>query len=241
MREEKLYASNERRMIYSAYHRKMLTQYLQAFLSLVKNLPRAVKLFASLVLVQKKYRLNPWFLWLPYAKPQTRVFLEWISQCHSQKQKVLEIGCGVCSVDVALLDQGFRDVVSIDLRRTYLQASKELLGKNKELALVRADANQLPFRGQIFDIAAMLDLSYFKGINLDMCFHEISRLLKPRGAFIADFYEGSKRDDFKKKYYLVGNVIQLARRCSLQLMRFLPIYHPGDSFAYGYIMMMRKG
>jgi ubiquinone/menaquinone biosynthesis C-methylase UbiE len=193
------------------------------------------------VSLQKKYRLNPWFLWLPYAKPQTRVFLEWTNKCASQKQKILEIGCGVCSVDVALLDQGFRDVVSIDLRRTYLQASKELLGKNRELALVRADANELPFRSQIFDIAAMLDLSYFKGINLDMCFHEISRLLKPKGAFIADFYEGSERDDFKKKYYLVGNVIQLARKCSLQIMRFLPIYHPGDSFAYGYIMMMRKG
>lgn len=228
-------------MIYNAYHRKMLIQYLKAFLSLLRNLPRATKLFASLVPLQKKYRLNPWFLWLPYTKPQTRVFLEWISKCSSQEQKILEIGCGVCSVDVALSDQGFRDVVSIDVRRTYLQASKELLGKNSELALVRADANLLPFRNQIFDLAAMLDLSYFKGINLDMCFHEISRLLKPKGAFIADFYEGSERYDVKKKYYLLGNVIQLARKYSLQIMRFLPIYHPGDSFAYGYIMMMRKG
>jgi ubiquinone/menaquinone biosynthesis C-methylase UbiE len=218
----------------------MLMQYPKALFSLLKNSPVAITLFTSLVSLQKKYRLNPWFLWLPYVKPQTRVFLEWLNKYSFRKQKILEIGCGVCSLDVALSNKGFKDIVCIDLRRLYLKASKELLGENREQALIRADANLLPFRSQIFDVAAMIDLSYFKGINLKMCFNEISRLLKPKGTFIADFYEGSEREDVKRKYYLVGNVVQLAKACSFHLMRFLPIYHPGDSFAYGYIIMVRK-
>lgn len=232
--------SSRRRMMYDAYHRKILVQFLRAFFSLLMNLPTAITLFTDLMLLRRKYGLNPWFLWLPYAKPQTRVFLEWASKFASRSQKVLDIGCGLCGVEVALQNQGFHDIVGVDIRSVNLKASNELLGKDRKIPLMRADANALPFRNQIFDTIAMLDLSYFKSINLEATFHEVCRLLKPKGVFLADFYEGSKTADTKKRYSLIGHVDRLLRACSLNLMRFFPVYHPGDTFPYGYLIMVKK-
>jgi SAM-dependent methyltransferase len=230
---------SRRRMIYHAYQRKMVIQYFKALFSLLKNLPAAVTLFTSLILLQRKYRLNPWFLWLPYVKPQTRVFCEWVNEYSSWKLNILNLGCGVCSLEVALLNQGFKEIVSVDVQRLYLKVARELLEKYGELPLIRADVNLLPLRSEIFDIVALLDISYFASINLKVCFKEIFRILKPKGRFIADFYEGSKRED-SKGYYLVSNLVRLARASSFRLMRFLPIYHAGSSLPYGYMIMARK-
>lgn len=233
----KLHKSSRKRLLYDAYQRKMAAQYSKAFFSLLRNLPAGIALFTRLVSLIRKYRLNPWFLWLPYVKPQTRVFCEWLNDYSSQSLKILDLGCGTCSLETVLLNQGFKDIVCIDVRGLYLKVAGELLSKYRELPLIQADGNLPPLKSQTFDIVAMLDLSYFSSINLEVCFKEISRLLKPKGILIADFYELSDRDDVK--CYEVDSLVRLVRAYSLHLMRFLPIYHPG-SYSYGYIIMARK-
>jgi SAM-dependent methyltransferase len=94
---------------------------------------------------------------------------------------VLDLGCGVGWATRVLAQKASRGIVlGIDLSdRMILQARKEYRNPHNALFLV-ADASGIPFHDGFFNsLLSVESIYYYPG--LDLAFHEVYRVLKPRG------------------------------------------------------------
>jgi SAM-dependent methyltransferase len=96
---------------------------------------------------------------------------------------VLELGCGAARWSLALARQGAR-VVGIDLSPTQLSHAVRLQHRSaRRVALVRGDAERLPFEGQVFDLVfcdwgAMTFADPFRTVP------EVARVLRNSGRLV---------------------------------------------------------
>ncbi|MBA7650996.1 Ubiquinone biosynthesis O-methyltransferase [subsurface metagenome] len=100
---------------------------------------------------QKYY--NSW-LWRYQHRQRINNVIDIIERLKiNEEDKILEIGCGR-GIYTTLLARKSRNVVSIELSNREIRVSKEFVEEkqlNKNVTLIRADAQRLPFKEDIFD------------------------------------------------------------------------------------------
>ena len=108
---------------------------------------------------------------------------------------VLDLACGTGRHAAKLGKKGYR-VVGLDLSRRLLQMAKEkALEAGITTMLVRADMRFLPFCSEVFASVVSLDSSYgyLPSEKEDLqSFKEVSRILRNRGVFLIDLFNGAK-------------------------------------------------
>lgn len=94
--------------------------------------------------------------------------------------KVLDVGCGTGYTTEAILKRLHHgEVIGIDLTPQQLKKSVEKL-KFENLFLVRGDAENLPFKGETFDVTVSIGaIEYFP--NPKNALQEMMRVVKPYG------------------------------------------------------------
>jgi len=109
------------------------------------------KLQADLDKYQKYY--NSW-LWRYQHRQRVNNVIDIVNRQNIKKEaKILEIGCGR-GIYTTLLARNNRNVVGIELSNREISVSKEFVGKKqltKNVTLIRADAQRLPFKDDVFD------------------------------------------------------------------------------------------
>lgn len=100
--------------------------------------------------------------------------------------QLLDIGCGTGRLLELLahkLPQA--QLTGLDLAPNMLQQARERL--DDQITLVQGDAEQLPFADQTFDL--VVSSSTFQWLaQLDACFGEVVRVLKPGGRFVFSLF-----------------------------------------------------
>jgi ubiquinone/menaquinone biosynthesis C-methylase UbiE/uncharacterized protein YbaR (Trm112 family) len=103
-----------------------------------------------------------------------------------QPDRALDIGCGV-GAGLTTLSREFEHVVGLDINLASLIAAKKLLetGGLRNVTLVQASANQLPFSDETFDYVTALNVleHVFTPVNT---LKEVYRVLVSGGAFCGD-------------------------------------------------------
>ena len=100
--------------------------------------------------------------------------------------RVLEIGCGVGIVSAHLTNRYTMDVIGTDLDSDQIAMAKTYNNESEYLNFVIADATELPFFNQKFDMVLSIYVLHHIG-NWKNTLKEINRVLKKNGYFI--FYD----------------------------------------------------
>lgn len=100
--------------------------------------------------------------------------------------RVLEIGCGVGIVSAHLTNRYTMDVIGTDLDSDQIAMAKTYNKESEYLNFVIADATELPFFNQKFDMVLSIYVLHHIG-NWKNTLKEINRVLKENGYFI--FYD----------------------------------------------------
>ncbi|WP_457750518.1 class I SAM-dependent methyltransferase [Thermococcus sp.] len=105
-----------------------------------------------------------------------------------EKGKVLDIGCGAGGVSFLLEDLGF-NVIGIDNSDYMLSLARGFAReKGSTVEFIKADARELPFKGDSFDYVLFIDgVFHFAPPDLSKVFFEAGRVLRPGGKFIIQF------------------------------------------------------
>jgi len=125
-----------------------------------------------------------------YASVQKRVMRELdrmlASQLASNPTKVLDIGCGTGAM-LAALSRRYPESSLFGLDLAFNMAQRSLHRFAGKAQTVNADAEQLPFKDQTFEL--VVSASTFQWIkSLDFCFKECQRVLKAGGVLCAAFF-----------------------------------------------------
>lgn len=159
-----------------------------------------------------KYALsfsNVWMMNWGYWKEDTfdvstsqiNLIIKMIDGICLKNKRVLDIGCGVGGT--AFFIQNFystKSVTGINISSKQVRMANELAKQKNYTDQVRfknANASQLPFSNQTFDIAIVVE-SAFHFTRKDLFIKEVSRVLKPRGKLIMadlNLTEDSKLSD----------------------------------------------
>lgn len=105
---------------------------------------------------------------------------------------VLDLGCGAGLV-LRRLSRDFRDVpvIGMDVSRPMLEEAMAQVRENAESAdFVRAQAPELPFTDASLGAVVAVGFIHFLG-DLDALLHEVGRVLRPGGRFVATTYEST--------------------------------------------------
>jgi len=98
----------------------------------------------------------------------------------SSRLRILDIGCGGGFVTNPLARFGY-DVTGVDLSAESLEVAKKY-DSTRSVKYLLADANQLPFEGEQFDVVSAMDfLEHVE--NPQAVIQEVQRVLKPGGLF----------------------------------------------------------
>lgn len=107
-------------------------------------------------------------------------------QPFQQHLQLLDIGCGTGRL-LKLLAHELPQarLTGLDLAPNMLQQARERL--EDQVCLIQGDAEQLPFADQTFDL--VVSSSTFQWLTqLDRCFDEVIRVLKPGGRFVFSLF-----------------------------------------------------
>lgn len=99
---------------------------------------------------------------------------------------LLDIGCGTGRLlELLAHELPQAQLTGLDLAPNMLQQARERL--DNQITLVQGDAEQLPFADQTFDL--VVSSSTFQWLaQLDACFGEAARVLKPSGRFVFSLF-----------------------------------------------------
>ncbi|MGQ1911283.1 class I SAM-dependent methyltransferase [Marinifilum sp. RC60d5] len=114
--------------------------------------------------------------------------------------KVLDIGCGIGGPCRLLADEFNCSVTGIDLSEEYIKTAislSKLVGLSNATNFIKADASNLPFNNNYFDVVwtqhLLVNIS-----NRDKLFREIERVLTNNGTFV--YYDIFKKGNKKIRY-----------------------------------------
>ncbi|MDY0188974.1 MAG: methyltransferase domain-containing protein [Syntrophus sp. (in: bacteria)] len=102
----------------------------------------------------------------------------------SRQGKLLDVACGTGAQTIEFARKGLT-VTGIDLSRDMLKIARKKMRTDKNVKLLRADSEKLPFRNRSFDVScislALHDMPYSVGLNT---LHEMKRVTKESGLII---------------------------------------------------------
>ncbi len=117
--------------------------------------------------------------------------------------RTLVIGCGRgVDIEMAFESFGSRSVAAVDLDPEQVRRAQKRLGNkyNKRLELIVADAADIPFEDETFDL--ILDFGIIHHIpEWRRCIAEIRRLLAPGGRFIFEEVPKKKLDTHRYRIF----------------------------------------
>jgi ubiquinone/menaquinone biosynthesis C-methylase UbiE len=100
--------------------------------------------------------------------------------------RALDLGCGVGFVARYLNDRYDLEVVGVDVDPEQIRFAKEYKEENEGLHFAVADATQLPFEDNHFDLVLSFMVIHHVG-DWGGALEEVDRVLKPKGVYL--FYE----------------------------------------------------
>ena len=98
-------------------------------------------------------------------------------------QRVLEVGCGNGVLSSYLAEKHGWNVTGIDIDPDQIKIAKKIHKENDSLKFVEADATELPYENNEFDLTLSFDVLHHIP-NWDMAIKEINRVLRPEGLYI---------------------------------------------------------
>jgi ubiquinone/menaquinone biosynthesis C-methylase UbiE len=94
-------------------------------------------------------------------------------------------------------------VVGLDFSRGMLERARRRLGNAPGVALVRAEAERLPFRASSFDAVTCSHAFYeLKGEGAERALAEVTRALRPGGSFLMMEHEVPRRPLVRALFYV---------------------------------------
>ncbi|NJE08733.1 class I SAM-dependent methyltransferase [Thermococcus sp. M39] len=107
------------------------------------------------------------------------------SMIKTKRGRALDLGCGTGNYTIELYKRGF-DVIGVDLSQEMLRIAK---AKIPNVLFIRADAYNLPFKKEVFDL--VLSVTMFEFIyEPEKVLNEIHRVLKPGGEVVIGTMNG---------------------------------------------------
>ncbi|HYQ57249.1 MAG TPA: class I SAM-dependent methyltransferase [Draconibacterium sp.] len=104
------------------------------------------------------------------------------------KGKMLELGCGTGHWTELFVNRGF-DVIATDISDAMLKLA---IQKNLEAEVLKADAEELPFKNESFDVVASVTMMGFLE-RKETVLNEIYRVLKPGGYLLLGCLNGNSQ------------------------------------------------
>ena len=104
------------------------------------------------------------------------------------KGKMLELGCGTGHWTQLFVNKGF-DVIATDISDAMLCQAIE---KNLDAEVLKADAGDLPFKNESFDVVASVTMMEFV-TSKEVVWNEIYRVLKPGGHLLLGCLNGNSQ------------------------------------------------
>ena len=104
------------------------------------------------------------------------------------KRKMLELGCGTGHWTELFVSKGF-DVIATDISDAMLHKAIE---KNLDAEILKADAGELPFKNESFDVVATVTMMEFVN-SKEVVLNEIYRVLKPGGYLLLGCLNGNSQ------------------------------------------------
>lgn len=124
-----------------------------------------------------------------YPRTQREFFFQkyydFFRRCGEGRQKVLEVGCGRCTIGQYFAREG-KDVTCSDISDHAVAVARENFSRaNLGAAIVKADARHLPFADASFDLTVSVGLlEHLEEEDMRQCLREQHRILK-RGGMLA--------------------------------------------------------
>lgn len=107
------------------------------------------------------------------------------SMIKTERGRALDLGCGTGNYTIEPYKKGF-DVIGVDLSQEMLKIAKV---KIPNVLFIRADAYNLPFKKEVFDL--VLSVTMFEFIHEpEKVLNEIYRVLKPGGEVVIGTMNG---------------------------------------------------
>ena len=161
------------------------------------------------------------FLWEYYGKgilgkiqawifrSRIKVLMRFLRKARLNPRMILDVGCGPMFISYALVGNATSEYIGVDIMRAdRLKKYRDAMNNIgvKTLQVVRASAEQLPFRNGIFDFALSLDV--------------LEHLSKPREA-ATEIYRVVKDDGMVAVSLPLENLFQRLSRMGFVLMRIM--------------------
>lgn len=102
--------------------------------------------------------------------------------------KMLELGCGTGHWTKLFVETGF-DVIATDISDAMLRL---IIDKNLDAKILKANAEELPYKSNSFDIVASVTMLEFVA-SKEAVFNEIYRVLKPGGHLLLGCLNGDSQ------------------------------------------------
>ncbi len=115
--------------------------------------------------------------------------------------RVLEVGCGRGELLYQAKERG-AFAVGVD----FSEAALRIASRDSQGTVARSDAKSLPFRDRSFDLVFFLGvLDHLHDWELEACFREFKRVLKPGGSVLANTC--ANRDYYKNRTYWLHRLL----------------------------------
>lgn len=133
-------------------------------------------------LFQERYLLfdaNPYQTTFTYGRKKVNAIIAAVLAAWSPPQEVLDVGCGTGYTMKGLAAMGYH-CTGVEPAQAMIAIARQ---ENPDIRIEQADATQLPFADQQFDIVLSIEvLRYLR--DRTTCLREMARVLKPGGVCI---------------------------------------------------------
>lgn len=119
-----------------------------------------------------------------------QILLKTFVEQNKEKGKLIDLGCGPGQTTKFLFDNGFKNILGIDISGEMIQIASKL---NPHLTFEQADMLKLNFNENSFGSAiAFYSIVHFDYQQIRNAFSEIYRILNANGEFLFSFHIGNE-------------------------------------------------
>lgn len=130
-----------------------------------------------------------------------------------KENMILDIGCGAGRVAISLYNEGYKNIIGIDIEKEFIDYAKKIV---KEISFYCEDITKTSFNDNEFDSA----IFSFNGLmtmdkqDQEKALKEISRIVKPQGYFIFTTFDYSS---YKGDKPLLNNILNVKTGLKLHI------------------------